>query len=44
MTEESRQFLLEVRDFIADFCDENDIALPVELIHQISMALGESYE
>jgi hypothetical protein len=44
MTEEIKQLLWDAREFIADLCDVTDEVLPIDLIHRISVALGEAYE
>jgi hypothetical protein len=44
MTDEYKQLLWEIREYIANTCDENDLSYPAELIHKISMALGETYD
>lgn len=38
------QLLKDCREMIADLCDDNDISYPVELLHRIAIALGESYD
>ena len=36
--------LKDCREMIADLCDDNNIPYPVELLHRIAVALGESYD
>jgi hypothetical protein len=36
--------LADCREMIADLCDDNNLPYPVELLHRIGVALGETYE
>ena len=36
--------LFDCRETIADLCDDNNLPYPVELLHKMSVTLGESYE
>lgn len=36
--------LADCREMIADLCDNNNLPYPVELLHRIGVALGETYE
>ena len=36
--------LVDCREMIADLCDDNNLPYPVEILHRIGVALGETYE
>ena len=36
--------LADCREMIADLCDDNNLPYPLELLHRIGVALGETYE
>lgn len=38
------KLLADCREMIADLCDDNNLPYPVEILHRIGVALGESYE
>ena len=37
-----KNLLSDCREMIADLCDDNDIPYPVELLHRLAVALGET--
>jgi hypothetical protein len=38
------KLLIDCRETIADLCDDNNLPYPVEILHRIGVALGETYE
>ena len=36
--------LSDCREMIANLCDDNNLPYPLELLHRIGVALGETYE
>jgi hypothetical protein len=38
------KLLIDCREMIADLCNDNNLPYPVEILHRIGVALGETYE